>query len=191
MSIRSPPEGSRHLPGQRTGSLYKRGPAGYRRPSATGQGSCSSLPGSPAARRRGQSVRHNSSASQLKRKPTPRPGLRSDELGTKPPPHLVTRGQYRRLGDLTPEEQRSVLALICNQGTVEDARHLHPDCDHQIIITRGVTAVPSSVVTHDTPPLSPAERRRQRSARIKARTSSLPDVLEEDCISVKSLTTES
>ena len=195
MSIRTPPESTRHLPGQRSGSLYKRGPAGYRRPSSSGTGSCSSLPGSPAARRRGQSVKQ---PSHLKRKPTPRPGARTD-LSKSQPPNL-TKGQYRRLGDLTPEEQRSVLALICNQGPLEDRTfavtstlcNLHQDCDHQVIITRGVTAPPT--LTDETNlqgvSLSPADIRRQRISRIKARTSSLPDVLEEDSISVKSLTTE-
>ena len=195
MSIRTPPEGTRHLPGQRTGSLYKRGPAGYRRPSSSGTGSCSSLPGSPASRRRGQSVKQSS---HLKRKPTPRPGTRTD-LSKSQPPNL-TKGQYRRLGDLTPEEQRSVLALICNQGPLEDRTftvtstlcNLHQDCDHQVIITRGVTAPPAFIDDTNLQgvSLSPAEIRRQRISRIKARTSSLPDVLEEDSISVKSLTTE-
>ena len=195
MSIRTPPESTRHLPGQRSGSFYKRGPAGYRRPSSSGTGSCSSLPGSPATRRRGHSVKQSS---HLKRKPTPRPGARTD-LSKSQPPNL-TKGQYRRLGDLTPEEQRSVLALICNQGPLEDRTftvtstlcNLHQDCDHQVIITRGVTAPPT--FTDETNlqgvSLSPADIRRQRISRIKARTSSLPDVLEEDSISVKSLTSE-
>ena len=96
MSVRSPAEGgTRHLPGQRGGgggggSMYRRGPAGYRRPSITSSHT-SSLPSSPAVKRRG-----GQPAGQLKRKPTPRPG------------------QYRRLGDLTQEEQRSVLSLICS-----------------------------------------------------------------------------
>ena len=201
MSIRTPPESSRHLPGQRTGSLYKRGPAGYRRPSSTGSGSCSSLPSSPAMRRRTQSFKQNS---HLKRKPTPRPGMRSEEQKTKPPNLISSRGQYRRLGDLTPDEQRSVLALICNQGPLEDRTfavtsadcHLHNDCDHQVIITRGMTITPVPAFTNESS-LSPgvtqmtvADRRRHRSNRIKARTSSLPDVLEEDSLSVKSLSAD-
>lgn len=189
MSIRTPPEGSRHLPGQRTGagSFYKRGPAGYRRPSTSGSGSCSSLPASPALRRR-QTKTH------LKRKPTPKPGtvVRTDDP-SKHPPHLVSRGQYRRLGDLTPEEQRSVLALICNQAPMLEERTV-PGTNstyHQVIITRGMTAGPTEdCSTLQLSQLSPAERRRQRANRVKARTSSLPDVLEEDCISVKSLTME-
>ena len=193
MSIRTPPEGSRHLPGQRTGSLYKRGPGGYRRPSASGSGSCSSLPASPSVRRRAQSVRQGP-ASQLKRRPTPRPSSRLED--TKPP-HLVPRGQYRRLGDLTPDEQRSVLALIYNQGgQLEDRPFaitsascgLGEDCDQQVIITRGVTSVTPDL--HGELEAGVRERRRMRANRVKARTSSLPDVLEEDCISVKSLTTE-
>ena len=203
MSIRTPPEGSRHLPGQRTGSLYKRGPGGYRRPSASGSGSCSSLSASPSVRRRGQSVRQ-APASQLKRRPTPRPSSRLGDM--KPlPPHLVSRGQYRRLGDLTPDEQRSVLALIYNQGQLEDKPFTVTsascslgggDCDQQVVISRGVTLTPD---THGEleagasgrlTTTSTIERRRMRANRVKARTSSLPDVLEEDCISVKSLTAE-
>ena len=204
MSIRTPPEGSRHLPGQRTGSLYKRGPGGYRRPSASGSGSCSSLPASPSVRRRGQSVRQ-AQTSQLKRRPTPRPSSRLGD--TKPvPPHLVSRGQYRRLGDLTPDEQRSVLALIYNQGQLEERPFavtstscgLGDDCDQQVIITRGVTITPdlhceleaAAGASGRVATSSALERRRMRANRVKARTSSLPDVLEEDCISVKSLTAE-
>ena len=202
MSIRTPPEGSRHLPGQRTGSLYKRGPGGYRRPSASGSGSCSSLPASPSVRRRGQSVRQ-AQTSQLKRRPTPRPSSRLGD--TKPvPPHLVSRGQYRRLGDLTPDEQRSVLALIYNQGQLEERPFavtstscgLGDDCDQQVIITRGVTITPDlhceleAGASGRVATSSALERRRMRANRVKARTSSLPDVLEEDCISVKSLTAE-
>ena len=202
MSIRTPPEGSRHLPGQRTGSLYKRGPGGYRRPSASGSGSCSSLPASPSVRRRAQSVRQ-AQTSQLKRRPTPRPSSRLGD--TKPlPPHLVSRGQYRRLGDLTPDEQRSVLALIYNQGQLEDrpfavttaSSGLGEDCDQQVIITRGVTVTPDlhreleAGASGRVAATSAIERRRMRANRVKARTSSLPDVLEEDCISVKSLTAE-
>ena len=203
MSIRTPPEGSRHLPGQRTGSLYKRGPGGYRRPSASGSGSCSSLPASPSVRRRGQSFRQ-APASQLKRRPTPRPSSRLSD--TKPlPPHLVSRGQYRRLGDLTPDEQRSVLALIYNQAQLEDRPFTATsascglggeDYDQQVVISRGVTLTPDihgeleAGASGRLATTSTIERRRMRANRVKARTSSLPDVLEEDCISVKSLTAE-
>ena len=155
---------TRHLPGQRSGggSFYRRGPGGYRRPSAT------SLPSSPAARRRGEE--RVGSGKQLKRTGTPRP-------------------QYRRLGDLTEEEQRSVLSLICSQGPLEDrtfavaSSACHEDCDHQVIIARGLDALPA--FTED----GTAITRKQRNGRVKPRTrSSLPDVLEEDSISVKSLT---
>ena len=203
MSIRTPPEGARHLPGQRAGSLYKRGPGGYRRPSASGSGSCSSLPASPSVRRRAQSVRQ-APASQLKRRPTPRPSSRLVDTSSGQPPHLVSRGQYRRLGDLTPDEQRSVLALIYNKGPLEDRTFamrptscgLHEDYDHQVIITQGVSLNPDlqeeieSAASGRLAATSAMERRRMRSNRVRARTSSLPDVLEEDCISVKSLTAE-
>ena len=178
LSLRSPggcgqDPPTRHLPGQsKPGSLHRRGPAGYRRPSASGSGSCSSLPASPAARRR-------QPAATLKRRPTPRPGAVTE---AKPPPGLVSRGQYRRLGDLTPEEQRSVLALIRGQ---EEAVVTVASGEHQVIITRAAASLTSD-------PLSSAagERRRARAGRGKARASSLPDVLEEDSISVKSLTAE-
>ena len=192
MSVRSPADvGTRHLPGQRGGggglggggSLYRRGPAGYRRPSTSSSYS-SSLPSSPAVKRRaaaaagaggggagaggaggggagggGAGGGGSTPAGQLKRKATPRPG------------------QYRRLGDLTQEEQRSVLSLICSQ---EGARQeltftaCHRHCEHQVLLP---------AIT-----LSPPDRRKVRASRVKARTSSLPDVLEEDNISVKSLT---
>lgn len=166
MSLRTAEVGgsTRHLPGQRSGggSFYKRGPGGYRRPSAT------SLPSSPAARRRGEE--RPGSGRQVKRTGTPRP-------------------QYRRLGDLTEEEQRSVLSLICSQGPLEDrtfavaSSACHEDCDHQVIIARGLDALPA--FTED----GTAITRKQRNGRVKPRTrSSLPDVLEEDSISVKSLT---
>ena len=191
MSDRTPPESSRHLPSlHRNGSLYKRGPAGYRRPSASG--SCSSQGSSPAARRRAQSFRHTQS---LRNKSTPR------SLNENPkPPHLVNRGQYRRLGDLTEEEQRSVLALICSQGTIEDRTFavssqvcdIHPDCEQQLLISQGAAALPSIT---DNPfgwmGKTTDEKRRHLTGRVRARTSSLPDVLEEDCISVKSLTINS
>ena len=174
MSIRTPPEGGRHLPGQRTGSLYKRGPGGYRRPSATGSGSCSSLPASPSLRRRGQSAKTLS-----KRKCGAGGAVRCEDVRkVHQPPHLVTRGQYRRLGDLTPEEQRSVLALICQQSSDEAGVQ-------QVMISRARPAHDDNFSS-----LTPAERRRQRATRVKARTSSLPDVLEEDSISVKSLAAE-
>ena len=183
LSLRSPggcgqDPPTRHLPGQsKPGSLHRRGPAGYRRPSASGSGSCSSLPASPAARRRQQP------AATLKRRPTPRPGAVTRlDTEAKPPPGLVSRGQYRRLGDLTPEEQRSVLALIRGQ---EEAVVTVASGEHQVIITRAAASLTSD-------PLSSAagERRRARAGRGKARASSLPDVLEEDSISVKSLTAE-
>ena len=50
----------------------------------------------------------------------------------------------------------------------------HPDCEHRVLLP---------AIT-----LSPPDMRKLRSSRVKARTSSLPDVLEEDNISVKSLT---
>ena len=141
MSDKTPPDGSRHLPSlHRTGSLYKKGPAGYRRPSAAG--SCSSAGSSPAARRRAQSFRHTKS---LRKKPPPKV-----EVNESPkPPHLVNRGQYRRLGDLTEEEQQSVLALICSQGPLQDrtfavsshACDIHPDCEQQVLISQGAAAL--------------------------------------------------
>ena len=149
---------TRHLPGQRGGggglvSPYRRGPAGYRRPS-TSSSQTSSLPSSPAVRRRG-----GPPAGQLQRKATPRPG------------------HYRRLGDLTQEEQRSVLSLICSQeGPGQDVCELESLHQHH-------HQVPLPTIR-----LSPPDRRKARSSRVKARTSSLPDVLEEDNISVKSLT---
>ena len=107
----------------------------------------------------------------------------------------MTRGQYRRLGDLTEEEQRSVLALICSQGPIQDrtfavSSHvcdLHPDCEQQVLISQGAAALPtftdsSSLWSGKTAD----EKRRTLTGRVKARTSSLPDVLEEDSISVKS-----
>ena len=184
LSLRSPggcgqDPPTRHLPGQsKPGSLHRRGPAGYRRPSASGSGSCSSLPASPAARRR------QPPAAALKRRPTPRPGAVTRlDTEAKPPPGLVSRGQYRRLGDLTPEEQRSVLALIRGQ---EEAVVTVASGEHQVIITRAAASLTSDPLSSS----AAGERRRARVGRGKARASSLPDVLEEDSISVKSLTAE-
>ena len=160
MSVRSPaePATTRHLPGQRGGAggaggppYYRRGPAGYRRPSTTSS-HASSLPSSPAVKRRG-----GQPAGQLKRTATPRPG------------------QYRRLGDLTREEQRSVLSLICSQEGAGEDRACQSCLQDQHVLLPAIT-------------LSPPDRRSVRASRVKARTSSLPDVLEEDNISVKSLT---
>merc|ERR1711915_233762 len=187
MSDRTPPETTRHLPSlHRSGSLYRRGPAGYRRPSAAG--SCSSAGSSPAARRRAESFRH---AKSLRKKPSTK---RSTAESAKPP-HLVASGQYRRLGDLSEEEQRSVLALICSQGPLEDrtfavSSHIcdvHPDCEQQVLIAQGATALPSFKSNFSSWNSRTAEeKRRTLNVRMKARTSSLPDVLEEDSISVKS-----
>ena len=186
MSDRTPPDGTRHLPSlHRSGSLYKKGPAGYRRPSAAG--SCSSSGSSPAARRRAQSFRHTKS---LRKKPP------SNTAGneTQKPPNL-SRGQYRRLGDLTEEAQRSVLALLCSQGELQDrtfavSSHvcdIHPGCEQQVLISQGAAVSPVVCATPSPWSGRPAEeKRRILTARVRARTSSLPDVLEEDSISVKS-----
>ena len=189
MSDRTPPEGSRHLPSlHRNGSIYKRGPAGYRRPSTSG--SCSSQGSSPAARRRAQSFRQTQS---LKKKSS----QKNQPTGSPRPPNLVTRGQYRRLGDLTEEEQRSVLALICSQGALEDrtfavSSHvcdIHPDCEQQVLITQGAAAIkPITDIQCGWMGKTAEDKRRLLTERVRARTSSLPDVLEEDSISVKSLT---
>merc|ERR1712154_715267 len=85
------------------------------------------------------------------------------------------RPQYRRLGDLTEEEQRSVLSLICSQGSLEDrtfavaSSACHEDCDHQVIIARGLDALPAFTE------YGTAITRKQRNGRVKPRTrTSLP-----------------
>ena len=143
MSDRTPPELPKHLPPlYRNGSMYKRGPAGYRTPSSSG--SFASQGSSPAPRRRAQSFRQTQS---LRRKQT----QRKVEKEIVKPPNLVTRGQYRRLRDLTEEEQRSVLALICSQGSLEDRTFavnsykcdVHTECEQEVLISHGATAVPN------------------------------------------------
>ena len=64
-----------------------------------------------------------------------------------------------------------MLSLICSQ---EGRSACQLDCQHHLLLP---------AIT-----LSPPDRRKLRAGRVKARTSSLPDVLEEDNISVKSLT---
>ena len=104
------------------------------------------------------------------------------------PPHLQHR-QFRRLGDLTQEEQRSVIALI--RGHEAGDHHPH-DIPRSPRHSRTRRRLPT---TDGSPHLSPhpgcqpytAESRRKQFARQESRrASSLPDVLEEDAFSNKS-----
>ena len=113
------------------------------------------------------------------------------------PPHLQHR-QFRRLGDLSQEEQRSVIALIRGH---EAGDHPHPhDIPRSPRHSRTRRRLPTTDGSpysspHLSPHLSPhpgsqpytAESRRKQFARQESRrASSLPDVLEEDAFSNKS-----
>ena len=105
------------------------------------------------------------------------------------PPHLQHR-QFRRLGDLTQEEQRSVIALI--RGHEVSDHHHHHDRSPRHSRTR--RRLPTTDSLYSSSHLSPhqgqphtAESRRKQFARQESRrASSLPDVLEEDAFSNKS-----
>ena len=107
------------------------------------------------------------------------------------PPHLQHR-QFRRLGDLTQEEQRSVIALIRGHE-VSDHPHPHHH-DRSPRHSRNRRRLPTTDSLYSSPHLSPhpgqpntAESRRKQFARQESRrASSLPDVLEEDAFSNKS-----
>merc|ERR1711902_227310 len=133
---------------------------------------------SPAARRRAESFRH---AKSLRKRPPTKPAVNES-----PKPPNLSRGQYRRLGDLTEEEQRSVLALLCSQGEIPFAVSsqvcdIHQDCEQQLLITQGAAVSPACSSPSSVWSGRPVEeKRRILTARVRARTSSLPDVLEED-----------
>ena len=97
------------------------------------------------------------------------------------PPHLQHR-QFRRLGDLSAEDQRSVIALI--RGGAGDPgdnfqRSPRPRTRRRLPTTDGSSHLGSQLHT--------AESRRKQFARQQSRrASSLPDVLEEETFSNKS-----
>ena len=119
------------------------------------------------------------------------------------PPHLQHR-QFRRLGDLTQEEQRSVIALIRGHEASGDHPHHHDSGHRSPRHSRTRRRLPTTdgspwSSAHLSPHLSPhhgshqgsqphtAESRRKQFARQESRrASSLPDVLEEDAFSNKS-----
>jgi len=161
----------RHLPPSRPGS--RRGPAGYRRPSTA---SCSSM---ASARRRPGSLRAG-------REPRPAPPHLArpapPHLARPAPPHLarpapphLARPSFRRLGDLPEAEQRSVMALIYSAQVV----HLQEEINLQPCSLQPSTLQPGSLQPRD-------GRKRSGGSSRRTRCSSLPDVLEEDTLSVKS-----
>ena len=138
-SVRS--DSTRHVPIRRahSSSEYPRHLPSVRRSRQT-----HTATNSPTVRRKFESTKHSP-------RPQPRPVQ---------PPNLRTSGQFRRLGDLSDEEQRSVVALIAAHSR---PRMVQEQCG--------------------------AENRRKQFARQherERRAASLPDVLEEDSHSNKS-----
>ena len=111
-------------------------------------------------------------------------------------PDITKSSSYRRLGDLTEDEQRSVLALICRNSAVDerqvctfvvnrDKHDIHADIEQNVTVTQAIVSQSnsSSIWTAK----STKEKRRYFSKRLRASTSSLPDVFEETgSFSVKS-----
>ena len=107
---------------------------------------------------------------------------RLDIPSESPPPHLQQR-RFRRLGDLTLEEQRSVIALI-NSDRSDRADHDYILTAHyprnsrsprRRLPTIDVTGPRTNNVT-----LTADSRRKQFARQQNRRASSLPDVLEEE-----------
>jgi len=111
--------------------------------------------------------------------------MRQQNCEMRQPPNLQMR-QFRRLGDLSEDEQRSVVALISTQ-------RCGPRDSRTYTVTAHVCDTAGSehhnVVLHSASsnPPRPLDIRRKNFARQqKIRASSLPDVLEEDSLSNKS-----
>ena len=176
--LERPSQESRHLPPSRPRS--RRGPAGYRRPSSAS--SCTSA-SSLAARRRAESARQRANSEERPRRP----------------PHL-SRPSFRRLGDLSEEEQRSVMALIYSSQVVELVAEDRPKPGQPCVTLAphgssslappGCHMAPphcGSLATPCSSNLAPHAQERKRSCHSvrRVRTSSLPDGLAEDNISLK------
>ena len=192
LSERTPPDSPRHLPSlRRSGSTCRRGPAGYRaHPMETRSANCSPVarrkfdPHSPSSRRK---LEHNRRSPGLARRNTFNQTTTQQMHYSRQPPNLNMR-QFRRLGDLSEDEQRSVVALISTQGanvrggrTYTVTTHV---CDaygsnHQNMVVQSSSSSAGLA--------RPLDVRRKNFARQqKIRASSLPDVLEEDSLSNKS-----
>jgi len=182
-STRMPPDSPRHLPSlRRKGSACRKGPAGYRANCMETRSANSS----PVARRKFDSPRRSPA---LARRNTFNQSSPQHTCATRQPPNLHMR-QFRRLGDLSEDEQRSVVALISSHGGAGGAGHRGT---RTFTVTAHVCDASGSehqnVVLHSASPNShkPLEARRTNFTRQqKIRASSLPDVLEEDSMSNKS-----
>jgi hypothetical protein len=119
---------------------------------------------SPSARRRIRSQRQESMLAI----PQPNSPLTESKPGLKLPPHLQLR-HFRRMGDLSEAEQRSIVALINKDDPVVNPKTLI------------VTAIVCD--THaEGEQQTPQHQAKKTQRRSIFRASSLPDVLEEDKI---------
>ena len=168
LSEQTAPGAPRHLLSlRRTGSIPGRGPAGYRRQSRADLLVSRSLTNSPVSRRRASCYRKHSNASN-----TSIQSRKSSLVVSTQPPHLKPQ-KFRRLGDLSEDEQQSVLALICKD---------HPNVPSLLVNIHVCQAQEVEKLQ-----MSKAEgKKKNKGGKEHIRASSLPDVLEEDSISNKS-----
>ena len=100
------------------------GPRGYR--AVPGGGESRSANSSPVARRR-MVLQGSSPAARRRLRDVRQSSVEEDTMrevqARRRPPNLCYNRQFRRLGDLSEQEQRSVVALICNKvgGRQEDS----------------------------------------------------------------------
>jgi len=187
LSERTPPDSPRHLPSlRRSGSSCRRGPAGYRANYMESRSANSSPvlrrkfdPNSPVSRRKFDQNHRSPTLTRRNTYNQPPPRLLPEP---RQPPNLQMR-QFRRLGDLSEDEQRSVVALISTQGAGSRSSRTYTVTAH-VCGTAG--SENHNVVLHSASS-KPLDARRKNFARQqKIRASSLPDVLEEDSLSNKS-----
>ena len=171
---RTPTDLSRNLP-----ALGRKSPSSYRRKLTSR--SCTSLSSSTGTRGNKHNITHSHSQVVI---------MSRKQGGSKKEYRMARKNSYRRLGDLTKEEQRSVLALITNQSRadgstgIENRLHFgaYSQCETKLANPKEYCRISS--VWRDK---STQEKRRNFSTGFRARSSSLPDVLEEaGSFSVKS-----
>eukprot|EP00090_Calanus_glacialis_P021948 TRINITY_DN33853_c0_g1_i1.p1 TRINITY_DN33853_c0_g1~~TRINITY_DN33853_c0_g1_i1.p1 ORF type:complete len:342 (-),score=85.99 TRINITY_DN33853_c0_g1_i1:104-1129(-) len=190
LSERTPPDSPRHLPSiRRSGSSCRRGPAGYRANCIETRSANSSPvsrrkfdPNSPVSRRKFDPNRRSPA---LARRNTYNQTPPRQTCEMRQPPNLHMR-QFRRLGDLSEDEQRSVVALISTQGSGPRSSRTYTVTAH---VCDSSGSEHHNVVLHSASSNSPKPldvRRKNFARQQKIRASSLPDVLEEDSLSNKS-----
>ena len=138
---------SEHTAHSRMGAHVRKtsrnGPKGYR--AVPGSGESRSANSSPVARRR--STLHASPAANRRRINMRQQNSIDDEprevVSRRRPPNLCYTRQFRRLGDLSEQEQRSVVALICNK----EPETCVPPPGHTFTVTAHVCEVASNQVS--------------------------------------------